>query len=257
MKEEYRILLSILDGEVDEHSLGDALKNLRETLGVKQTALGECMGVGQAAISKLESRDAMSLSSLTKYVSALGGRVSIEAVFNEKLRVRSEDLSVDCQERDRQLDLPLNRTDGSSKDVVLSIKPTYTDRILSGRKTVELRRRFTGTLCADATAYIYSTSPVRALVGTANISSVRKLPVGTIWDNFSEQASVTRKDFRSYFKGREEGYVLIFNKVKKLDHPISLKELRERFSFQPPQSFHYANQDLRTAISRETTNVPD
>jgi len=41
----------------------------------------------------------------------------------------------------------------------------YSDKILEGRKTVELRHRFPVSISKGTAAYIYSTSPVRALVG--------------------------------------------------------------------------------------------
>ena len=49
--------------------------------------------------------------------------------------------------------------------------------VLDGRKTVELRRRFTNSEVIGSLAFIYSTSPVRELVGYARIRDVRRLGV--------------------------------------------------------------------------------
>ena len=53
------------------------------------------------------------------------------------------------------------------RDVVLSLEPVYSEKILNGSKTVKLRRRFSVSAPNGALAYIYSTSPVKAISRTA------------------------------------------------------------------------------------------
>ena len=55
------------------------LSKLRKSHQLKQSELAELMGVSQANISKLESGQDILLSTLQKYVTALGGQVSIVA----------------------------------------------------------------------------------------------------------------------------------------------------------------------------------
>ena len=55
----------------------------------------------------------------------------------------------------------------------MSIRPKYSGRIMAGEKTVELRRRFPASAPKGTIAYIYSTSPERAMVGVADIAIVR------------------------------------------------------------------------------------
>ena len=62
------------------------------------------------------------------------------------------------------------------RDVLMSIRPQYASKILDGRKTVELRRKFPEVGAIGATVLIYSSSPVKAIVGTARIKKVAKLP---------------------------------------------------------------------------------
>jgi predicted transcriptional regulator len=47
-------------------------------------------------------------------------------------------------------------------DIIISVKPEHAHNIIVGRKTVELRRRFTDT---SAIVLIYSSSPEKALIG--------------------------------------------------------------------------------------------
>lgn len=54
------------------------LRNLREELELSQVQLAEKMGVSQPAIAAIEARgDDIKLSSLKKYVEALGGKLSL------------------------------------------------------------------------------------------------------------------------------------------------------------------------------------
>ena len=141
------------------------------------------------------------------------------------------------------------------RDVVLSIRPQYSSRIMAGEKTVELRRRFPVSAPKGTIAYIYSTSPERAMVGVAEIAVVRKLAIEDIWRSYSEVAFIERPDFDKYFDGVEHGFALEFTNVRPFENPMSLTDLRERFGFEPPQSFLYAKHDLRKALKDEYSIV--
>jgi predicted transcriptional regulator len=56
----------------------------------------------------------------------------------------------------------------SNRDLLVSVRPKYASQILSGKKTVELRRKFPETIAAGTLALIYSSSPVRAIVRYAS-----------------------------------------------------------------------------------------
>lgn len=57
------------------------LADLRRALELTQASLAETLGVGQAEISKLENRSDMLLSTLRKFVQAMGGDLEIRATF--------------------------------------------------------------------------------------------------------------------------------------------------------------------------------
>jgi predicted transcriptional regulator len=141
--------------------------------------------------------------------------------------------------------------------VVLSVRPHYSDKIFEGLKTVELRRRFPVAAPRGITAYIYSSSPVRAMVGSTEIKQVVKLPVLEIWKRYGHMAQISRSDFDDYFSGLKEGFALKISNARPFTRPIDLSELRERFGFEPPQSFLYATPILRTALKDEYPNVSD
>jgi DNA-binding XRE family transcriptional regulator len=58
-----------------------ALTELREARKLTQVNLANILGVGQGAVSKLEKRTDMYLSSLESYVKAMGGQFRMVASF--------------------------------------------------------------------------------------------------------------------------------------------------------------------------------
>ena len=58
-----------------------ALNELREARGVTQTELAAAWEVSQANVSRVEHEQDLYLSTLGAYVSALGGRLELTAVF--------------------------------------------------------------------------------------------------------------------------------------------------------------------------------
>lgn len=242
-----------------DHAAGVDLRRLRLLSGLTQAEMAARMNVQQAAISKLEKGGDVYLSTVQRYVEALGASLRVDAVFPADtrlvLRVK-ETFDIEYSNED-QLIFPLLADEPfrPQRDVVLSIRPQYSDKIMEGRKTVELRRRFPVSAPGGTLAYIYSTSPVRAMVGVAEIKDVLKLPVQQIWSEFEDTAFIERKDFDSYFQGLEFGFALLFDDVKPFSRPVPLIELREKFGFEPPQSFLYASRDLRKALRDEATVV--
>jgi predicted transcriptional regulator len=241
--------------------VGQSLKGLRELAGLTQTDLAKRLEVGQASVSKIENRGDVQISSLKKYVEALGATLRIDAVFDPESpsAARLEgafDLSLND---DDQLVFPIfgDELFRPKRDVVLSVRPLYSDKIFEGKKTIELRRRFPVAAPRGAIAYIYSTSPIRAMVGSAEIKNVIKLPVAEIWKKFGKMAQITKVDFDDYFAGLKEGFALKISNARSFSRPINLTELRSRFGFEPPQSFLYATTLLRTALQDEYPNVSD
>jgi len=57
------------------------LAGIRRALALTQSTLAETLGVGQAEVSKIEKRADMLVSTLRKFVNAMGGELEVRAVF--------------------------------------------------------------------------------------------------------------------------------------------------------------------------------
>ena len=64
----------------------ESLSGLRKDLGITQEEIAQIQGVKQVNISNLEKRNDMLISSLHKYVIALGGELEIQIRFPDATR---------------------------------------------------------------------------------------------------------------------------------------------------------------------------
>lgn len=126
------------------------------------------------------------------------------------------------------------------------IKPMYTDRILSGEKTYELRRRLPKKELTHV--LIYSTHPVGKVVGYAKVQGVVKGSVKDLWNKLHSNFGICEEDYFSYFEGCEEAKAIKFSEVRKFIRPFKLSEISEELSV--PQSFCYMDRDIFSKIRR-------
>jgi len=58
-----------------------SLRAIREGMGTTQVELADVTGMNQGDISRLEKRDDVKVSTLRRYIEALGGELELVAVF--------------------------------------------------------------------------------------------------------------------------------------------------------------------------------
>ena len=73
-----------IDQEVENELLEMDLRALREAVGLTQGELAQRIEITQSQLSKLERREDHRISTLRRYVEALGGSLEICAVLNGK-----------------------------------------------------------------------------------------------------------------------------------------------------------------------------
>lgn len=121
----------------------------------------------------------------------------------------------------------------------LSLKPKYAAAILSGDKTIELRRS-RPLLNSPTSALLYASSPQMALVGSCVVERVISLPVGDLWGDYGAKTGVSYDEYSDYFEGKSTANGLVLSEVTPLSEPVGLEQIRKLWAgFQPPQSFLY------------------
>jgi hypothetical protein len=61
-----------------------SLRDLRQALKRTQVSVGEALGIGQEGVSRLETRSDLLISTLRKYVEAMGGHLALIAEFPDR-----------------------------------------------------------------------------------------------------------------------------------------------------------------------------
>lgn len=79
---------------------------------------------------------------------------------------------------------------------LVSIRPEYVERILSGEKTYEYRRRIFKRPQVD-TLVIYATMPVGKVVAEAGITGVLESSPEDIWEKTSRHAGISEDRFKA------------------------------------------------------------
>jgi predicted transcriptional regulator len=131
-----------------------------------------------------------------------------------------------------------NTTMTGVRTLLLSLRPRFAEAILSGAKTVELRRRPVNAQ-PGTPILLYASSPTMAIVGTARLRGVHTLTPNTAWRTHADRLSLTRAEFYAYLDGSPRAHLLLLHQVCVLNEPLYLHQLRQEGQFQPPQSFRY------------------
>jgi predicted transcriptional regulator len=116
--------------------------------------------------------------------------------------------------------------------LLLSIQPIHVDRIFTGSKLFELRRRL--PRAPFDTVYLYQTGN-GGIVGGFDVVAIHESAVDQLWDTVGA-AGTTKDRFDAYFQGSERGFAIEVRNPFRFVQPISLAELRREFpGFRVPQ----------------------
>lgn len=120
------------------------------------------------------------------------------------------------------------------KVILLSIKPQYVEKILEGEKKFEYRKRLSN--CDIGKIIIYSTAPVKAVVGEVEVKGTLSMSKTALWEETKSQAGISRAKYREYFADSKKANAYILGKAYRYTETITLDELGIKHA---PQSFVY------------------
>lgn len=123
-------------------------------------------------------------------------------------------------------------------NVLLSVKPKYAELIKSGLKKYEFRRKFSKKT-SGSKIFIYSTSPVKKIIGAFEASTIYEdLPLN-IWNLFGEQSGLSEEEFFQYFKDCRTAFAIEIRNLVIFQEPWDPSDYF--LEFNPPQSYYYFN----------------
>lgn len=119
---------------------------------------------------------------------------------------------------------------------LLSVQPQHVERIVTGEKLLEFRRRWT-SLPVDALV-VYSSSPIQKIMLSARVASVICGSPTFLWEMARKKGGgLTRRELYDYFSGIAKGFAIELADVLRFGDGIDPWRLFR--GFQAPQSFRY------------------
>ena len=118
--------------------------------------------------------------------------------------------------------------------MLLSIKPKYANKIISGEKKYEFRK-FHCRTNVD-TIVIYASSPIKQIIGEVSIIEIIEGEKDEVWNRTKQNSGITKKDYKDYYKNKNSAVAYKLGQVTVYEEPIDISEVGLTYV---PQSFAY------------------
>ncbi|MFW5794913.1 MAG: ASCH domain-containing protein [Bacillota bacterium] len=122
---------------------------------------------------------------------------------------------------------------------LLSIKPEFVEKIISGEKKYEYRKRIFKQKIKSVV--IYCTMPVGKIIGEFTIDKIINDTPLNIWLETKNESGIGFDYFNDYFKNKDQGYAMKIDKLNLYEKAVSRDSLS---NFTAPQSFKYVEDDF-------------
>jgi predicted transcriptional regulator len=135
--------------------------------------------------------------------------------------------------------------DGYSMEngLLMSIRPEYAEKLMSGEKRVEIRRKFAKKWKGHRIT-IYASRPECALVGEGKIEKVVAGEPDFIWEKYHSEIGCSRDDFAKYTDTAKQVYAIVFVDVQRYKEKMPISQLSHLLNvnpsddyLRPPQSY--------------------
>lgn len=120
--------------------------------------------------------------------------------------------------------------------ILLPIKPEYANKIVEQTKLYEYRK----SKCKKEIdrIVIYSTSPVKKVIGEVEVKEVISALPKKLWQDTKEYSGISKIKYMQYFKDKDMAFAYKLGKVTIYNKPKTLKDLGINYY---PQSYIYLN----------------
>lgn len=135
--------------------------------------------------------------------------------------------------------------DSESAIVLIAMHPQYVDLISQKIKRIEFRRKpFSKPV---KTIVIYSTSPIKKIVGFFDVKKIESSTPNIFWEKYSSIGGISQTDFFHYFHNTSKAIGIHIKKYTPLLCPINLSSL----GLTVPQSYLYLTENQFDIIKRD------
>lgn len=136
----------------------------------------------------------------------------------------------------------MEKTKIKRKYLFIAVKPEYANKLISGKKDIELRKMKPNVQPGDY-VIIYASAPVKAVVGFGKVKTIIMCSPQEMWNKHSERLGIDKQGFYLYYNGYNIAVGIELEMIKPVA-PIGLLELRNVDpNFHPPQIYRYVTND--------------
>lgn len=122
--------------------------------------------------------------------------------------------------------------------ILMPINPIHVEKIMSGTKKYEYRKILPKKTNID-TMLIYSTSPIKKVIGEAEILEIIIDNKEIVWNKTKDNSGINKEFYDKYYQNKDFAVAYKLGKIKKYDNPKDLKEFNINYY---PQSFVYIDE---------------
>lgn len=131
--------------------------------------------------------------------------------------------------------------------IIIPIKEVYAEKILSGKKTVEFRRRFNPKYRKRAIVF-YITDPIKQVRFYGVVKRVFKGSVNDLWTCYRKEGGIEESVFDEYFQNCSTGYAIVLEQITELKRPFELEDLKN-IGIKSLQSYRSITKEQFTLIT--------
>jgi predicted transcriptional regulator len=119
--------------------------------------------------------------------------------------------------------------------ILLSIKPEYSEKIFSGEKKFEFRKK--KPIKPIEKVFVYESRPSKHIAGWFTIKKVITDSPESIWHKCKNKGGIREKNYFEYCNGNKIIHALEIDNFHQFECPIN--PLKTNPNFKPPQNFSY------------------
>lgn len=124
-------------------------------------------------------------------------------------------------------------------NVLLSIKPEYVEKIFSGEKRYEFRKRKPKE--AVAKVFVYECHPSKRIVGWFIVRRIHSGSPDEIWEKCKDFGGIEEERYLAYCHGKKVIHAFEIGEIFRFEPPVN--PFDSFYDFNPPQDFTYIGDD--------------
>jgi predicted transcriptional regulator len=125
-------------------------------------------------------------------------------------------------------------------NVLLSIKPEYAEKIFSGEKRYEFRKRKPKQVVDRV--FVYECHPSKRIVGWFSVSRIHSGAPSEIWERCKDSGGIEEEAYFSYCHGKKMIHAFEIDEIFRFDRPMNPTDAFR--DFKPPQDFVYVGDGM-------------